>query len=130
MFSVSDSENGAQGWASTSTLSQYNDHTVSGRQQDPEPLRSEDKDERGHPSHEDSQSGASRPTPGSHHPCTCNGHNLRTSPKGKLPKKIVFLGISPALATSHQSSTHVHTHHDASHCQSSLATKAVSIHCI
>lgn len=128
MFSASESEDGAQGWASTSTLSQY--HTVSGRQQDPDPLGSEGKDERGHPSHEDSQPGASRPTPGNHHPCTCNSHNVCTSPKGKLPTKIEFLGISPAPAAGHQSSIHVRTHHDASHCQSSLATKAVSIHCI
>lgn len=30
-------------------------------------------------------------------------HNMCTKPKGKLPKKIGFLGISPAPAPSHQS---------------------------
>lgn len=84
-------------------LSQYNDHTVSGRQQDPDHLTSEDKDERGHPGHEDYQPGASRPTPGNHHPCTRNSHNTCTKLKGKLPKEIEFLGISPAPAPSHQS---------------------------
>lgn len=52
---------------------------------------------------EDSQPGASRPTPGNHHPCTHNSHNTCTKPKGKLPKKIEFLGSSPAPAPSHQS---------------------------
>lgn len=98
-----------QGWSSLSPLSQYNDHTAYTRNQDhgkkyePDLLSSEDKDENGHPGHEDSQPGASRPTPGNHHPSTHNSHIMYTKLKAKLPKKIEFLGISPAQASSHQS---------------------------